>query len=259
RSDDTPATYDQDGALVTPEVIVPLTDPYPIGTTGITWTVTDEFGRTATCTQTVLVHAACASDTAPPTITAPADITVGTGAHSTTCGAVLDDELGQAVAEDDCAAVVSMSGVPPGNLFPVGTTVVTYTATDGAGHTASDTQTIIVNDNTPPEIAAPADASYVCMSEVPAASPSQAHGTNPDLPNGGPVFDNCGSPTVTVSETSSGAGSVASPKIILRTFTATDTHGNSASSIQTITVIDPDPPTITLNGANPQTVECHTS
>jgi uncharacterized repeat protein (TIGR01451 family) len=259
RSDDIPATYDEDGNILTPEVIVPLTDPYPIGTTGITWTVTDEFGRSAVCTQRIVVHAPCASDTQAPTITAPADITVGTGPNSTTCGVVLDDELGQAVANDDCSAVVSVSGVPAGNLFPIGTTVITYTATDGAGHTASDTQTIVVNDNTPPEIAAPPDASYTCRNEVPAASASQAHGTNPNLPNGGPVFDNCDTPTVTVSETSSGAGSASSPLIILRTFTASDSKGNTASSVQTITVIDPTPPTITLNGADPQIMECHTS
>ncbi len=245
RSDDTPAVYDQDGNLVTPAVIVPLTDPYPIGTTGITWTVTDEFGRTATCTQKIVVHSTCATDTAPPTITAPADINVGTGPNSTTCGVVLDDELGQAVYGDDCSAVLSMTGIPAGNLFPVGTTVVTYTATDGAGHTASDTQTVVVSDNTPPAIAAPADASYTCPENVPAGSPSQAHGTDPNQPNGGPVTDNCGTPTVTVADSSTGAGSTANPRIISRTFTATDSHGNSANAVQTITVTDGTAPTIT--------------
>ena len=236
-----------------------LTDPYPIGTTGITWTVTDSIGRTASCTQRIIVHGACATDSAPPTITAPPDITVGTGPNSTTCGAVLDDELGTPDAQDDCSVSVSSSGIPPGNLFPIGTTTITYTATDGAGHTASAVQNVTVFDNTPPVIVAPANASYTCLSEVPAADLSQAHGTDPSLPDGGPPTDNCGSPTVTVSETSSGAGSVASPRIILRTFTATDSHNNIASAVQTITVIDPTPPTITLDGANPQYVECHTS
>jgi len=235
-----------------------LTDPYPSGTTGITWTVTDSIGRTASCTQRITVGA-CATDSAPPTITAPADVTVGTGPNSTTCGVVLNDELGQAVATDDCSAVVSTSGIPAGNLFPIGTTVVTYTATDGAGHTASAVQNVTVTDDTTPVIVAPANANYTCPSEVPAANPSQAHGTNPNLTDGGPPTDNCGTPTVTVSQTSNGAGSVASPLIILRTFTATDSHNNSASAVQTITVIDPTPPTITLDGANPQYVECHTS
>ena len=260
RSDDTPAVYDDDGILVSPEVIVPLTDPYPIGTTGITWTVTDSYGRTATCTQRIVVHSPCAVDTEPPTIVAcgplgnqtgtACAVTVNTGPNSTTCGVALspsDDDLGSPAVSDDCSATVTITGLPPGNLFPVGNTTLTYTATDGAGHTASATQLVTVVDNTPPVIVAPADASYVCPSEVPAASPSQAHGNNPGLPNGGPVFDNCGVPVVTVSDSSTGAGSAASPRIITRTFTATDTSPlhNSASAVQTITVTDSTPPTIT--------------
>jgi uncharacterized repeat protein (TIGR01451 family) len=248
RSDDIPAVLDGDGVVITPAVVHSLTDPFPTGTTGITWTVTDSIGRTASCTQNVVVHAPCVSDTEPPTVTAPPDITVGTGPNSTTCGVALDDELGQAEVHDDCSATLSVTGIPSGNLFPIGTTNVTYTATDGAGHTASAVQHVTVTDNTPPVIFAPANASYTCPNEVPALSPTQAFGPdvngNPDPSR--PVFDNCGSPTVTASETSSGAGSAASPRIIVRTYTALDTHGNTASASQTITVIDPTPPTFTF-------------
>src|SRR6185369_4880768 len=37
-------------------------------------------------------------------------------------------------------------------FFPVGTTVITYTATDGAGNTSSDTQSVIVTDTTAPTL-----------------------------------------------------------------------------------------------------------
>jgi hypothetical protein len=48
-----------------------------------------------------------------------------------------------------------------------------------------------------------------------------------------------------VSETNNGgAGSIASPLIITRTFTATDAATNTASASQTITVIDNTPPSI---------------
>lgn len=269
----TPTTTPATGVTITSERsddVLALTDPYQVGTTGITWTVTDSIGRTASCTQRIIVHAACADDTAPPTITAPADISVGTGPGSTTCGVVLDDELGLPEAQDDCSVTISTTGIPSGNLFPIGTTTITYTATDGAGHTATAAQTVTVTDNTPPSIAAPPDANYVCLSEVPAASPSQAtrgevldEDGNPLPP--GPPFDNCGSPMVTVSESSSGAGSTASPRIITRTFTATDSHGNSASAVQTITVIDPTPPTFTSVPGNviaytgPGAVSCSTT
>jgi uncharacterized repeat protein (TIGR01451 family) len=225
-----------------------LTDPYPVGVTLITWKVTDSTAQTATCTQKITVNSSdCGNDTTPPTITAPPAVTAYTGPGSTTCGVALspsDNELGSPVATDNCSVTVT-SDIPPGNLFPVGTTTVHYTATDGSGNTATATQVVTVIDNTLPNISAPADASYTCPEQVPAGSPSQAHGTDPNLPNGGPVTDNCGTPTVTVADTSSGAGSVASPRIITRTFTATDSHGNSASAAQTITVTDGTPPTIT--------------
>jgi uncharacterized repeat protein (TIGR01451 family) len=249
RSDNIPATYDSNGNVAAPAVVYSLTDPFPSGSTGINWTVTDSNGLAASCTQRILVHDPCASDAQPPTITAPPNVTVSTGPNSTTCGVALspsDGQLGVPEAHDDCSVVVTTTGIPPGNLFPVGVTTVTYTATDGAGHTASATQLVTVVDNTPPVIVAPANASYVCPSDVPAGSPSQAHGNNPGLPNGGPVFDNCGILSVTVADSSTGAGSAASPLIITRTYTATDIHNNSSSAVQTITVIDNTPPTFTF-------------
>jgi hypothetical protein len=56
-------------------------------------------------------------------------------------------------ALDDCAGVtISRSGVPANNVFPVGQTLITYTATDASGHTASVTQAVTVIDNTLPVI-----------------------------------------------------------------------------------------------------------
>ncbi len=232
-----------------------LNAPYPVGTTAITWTATDSFGRTATCTQRITVTGgACPGDTTPPVITAPANISVGTGADSSGCSVAIEDsELGEATATDDCPSGVTITrtGVPAGGVFPKGTTVITYTATDTSGLQATATQTVTVVDDTKPIIVAPADAAYTCLSAVPAANPSQAtRGVVLDedgqpLPPG-PPFDNCGVPAVTVTETSSGAGSAASPRIITRTFRATDSTGNFSEAVQTITVTDPTAPTLSV-------------
>ena len=229
-----------------------LSAPYPTGLTLITWTVTDSSGRTASCNQRInVVDSACAGDTTAPTITAPANITVGTGADGTGCSVGLGEgELGQATATDDCPAAVTVSHTnPPNGAFPVGTTTVTWTATDAAGNSATATQTVTVIDDTKPVIVAPADAAYTCQSEVPAAHPSQATrgvvlDENGDPLPPGPPFDNCGLPAVTVTETSTGAGSAADPRIITRTFKATDAAGNSSTAVQTITVADPTAPTV---------------
>ena len=162
------------------------------------------------------------------TITAPPDVSQGTGAGATTCAALVSDAaLGTPTATDDApGVVVTRSGVPADNVFPVGTTIVTYTATDAVGNTATATQRVIVTDTTPPSLTAPADAEYQLVSDVPAGHASDATAS-----------DNCGTVTVTMVEANNGgAGSPASPLVIMRTFTATDPPGNTASATQTITV-----------------------
>lgn len=254
-----------------------LTDPYPVGITSILWTVTDADGRTASCTQKIIVTSStCGTDTTPPTITAPDDVTVGTGAGNTGCTITLDDELGQPEVNDNCAVSVAISGAPAGNNFAPGTYTLTYTATDGAGLTASDTQVVTVIDDTAPIIAAPADITYTCPSEVPsaAAAASLARGpvvgpdglfvrdANGELVFSGPPFENCGPAMVTVTDSNNGgAGSASNPRVITRTFTATDSAGNSASAVQTITVADGTAPTISAPpaitvGTGPGAVSC---
>ena len=152
----------------------PLTAPFNVGVTTITYTATDAVGRLATCAQTVTV--AAGNDTANPTITAPLDLTLSSGNSGGSCGLVISEaQLGTAEAADDgCTVSVSRTGVPAGNFFPVGTTTVTWKATDGAGKTATATQNVTVVEDTPPSIEAPPNATYTCLSEVPAASPAAA-------------------------------------------------------------------------------------
>ena len=157
------------------------------------------------------------------TLTCPTDVSVGNDTDQ--CGAAVTYS---APSGDACGTITCdhLSG----SFFPVGDTTVKCTSS--VGPTCSFKVT--VNDTQKPKITAPPDASYQCASDVPAANPAQATAS-----------DNCGSPSVIVSETNNGgAGSIASPLIITRTFTATDSATNSATATQTITVIDNTPPTI---------------
>jgi hypothetical protein len=244
----------------------PLDSPYPVGTTTITWKVTDEASLSASCNQLIIVTGA--PDTVAPTITAPPDVEDGTGATGAACGKIVgESELGSPDTEDNCNSPVTIirTGVPAGNFFPVGVTTVTYVAKDRAGNTSAPvTQKVTITENTPPSIKAPADESYTCLEQVPAPDPSKAQhddmlDSNGNLIPPGPPTDNCSTPVVTVSDSATGAGTAANPRIITRTYTATDSSGNSASASQTITVIDSTLPTIALNGSSSVTVECHTS
>jgi len=92
------------------------------------------------------------NDTVAPTIQAPAKLGVITGDGATTCGTLVTDaELGSPTANDNSGSVtVVRTGVPAGNIFPIGTTTITYTATDAAGNSTQATQTVTVTDTTAP-------------------------------------------------------------------------------------------------------------
>ncbi len=201
---------------------------FPTGTTVVTYTATDASGNSTSGTQLVTVNE---SPNIPPTITAPNDVTVFTGPGATSCGTVVSDAtLGTATANDNCAGVVvTRTGVPAGNVFPVGTTTVTYRATDRVGNFTEDTQTVTVIDNTPPVVTPPpnitaflplntTDTSMVVNYPTPATATDNYPGTLNITysPASGSVFP-VGTTTVTAS--------------------TTDAHGNTGSATFTVTVL----------------------
>jgi hypothetical protein len=95
-------------------------------------------GIVATASDTAVVE-----DTVDPVIVAPADISVQ---HTADPHYIAD--LGTPTVTEVCGYVVS-NDAPDGNQFPVGVTTVTWTVTDDAGNTGSDTQTVEIL-NTPP-------------------------------------------------------------------------------------------------------------
>ena len=219
---------------------VPAGNIFPTGTTTITYTAQDAAGNTSTGTQLVTVTE---SPAIPPTITAPADVSVNTGPGATSCGTLVTEaQLGSAVANDNCAGVTVMrTGVPAGNIFPVGSTAVTYTATDRSGNTATDTQIVTVTDNTPPVVTAPA---AVTLFTGPGASSCGVNVSNLDSTLGtGTATDNCpGVGAVIRSGVPAGNNFPVGETIL--TYTATDAHGNTASATQVVTVIDNTAPVI---------------
>src|SRR5690606_1459958 len=108
-------------------------------------TVSTLFPFTSLVQSTVIVE-----DTTAPTITAPAAVTVSADANCEASNVA----LGTPVTADNCS-VASVTNDAPAT-FPLGSTIVTWTVTDGAGLTATAEQTVIVEDTTAPTITAPA-------------------------------------------------------------------------------------------------------
>jgi uncharacterized repeat protein (TIGR01451 family) len=213
-----------------------LNTSLPFGPHTITLKVTDPSGDFSEDTVNINIV-----DTTDPMITAPSNVSVNTGPGASSCGAFVSDAtLGSATASDGCSASVTITrtGVPAGNNFPVGTTIVTYTANDGHGHTKSAQQVVTVTDNTPPVITTPAN--------IVVNAPPNSCSVNVN-PGTATATDNC--PGVTVSGARSDSQPLNAPYPVgttTITWTANDTHGNSASGTQTVKVNDVTPPTIVL-------------
>jgi len=120
----------------------------------------------------------------------------------------------------------------------------TYRATDLCGNHADCTQTITAHDVTPPAITCPGPATVSCASAVPA----------PDL-SAVTANDGCGGvATVAFVSDSMSASNCLNHFVITRTYRATDVCGNHADCVQTITVLDSTPPSVTCPAAI--TVDC---
>jgi uncharacterized repeat protein (TIGR01451 family) len=218
------------GAVTITRIGVPANFVFPTGTTTILYTATDAAGNTATGLQLVTVTE---SPAVPPTITAPADVSANTGPGATICGTVVSDAtLGTAIANDNCPGVtVTRTGVPAGNVFPVGNTTVTYKATDASGNFVTDTQIVTVVDNTVPTVSCPTN---IVVSN------------DPGLCSAVVTFsvtaaDNC--PGVTVA-TDIASGSTFAKGVTTVNATATDAAGNIATCSFTVTVNDTENPVI---------------
>jgi hypothetical protein len=94
-------------------------------------------------------------DTLPPTITAPADIVAECTSPTGT-----PVPLGSATASDQCDLTPTVANNAPA-LFGLGVTIVQWTATDDTGNQGTDTQSVTVQDTTPPVISCNAPATIL--------------------------------------------------------------------------------------------------
>ena len=139
-----PTTTDNCAGTITGTTTDPLTYTKE-GTYQVRFTFNDGNGNTSTATQTVVVD-----DVTAPVVTVPANIAVKNDAGA--CSAVVTYNV---TASDNCSTVspILTEGLASGAKFPVGTTTVTYTATDAAGNKTEESFTVKV-DNTAPVLSA---------------------------------------------------------------------------------------------------------
>ncbi len=209
-------------------------DIFNVGTTQVTYTFTDAANNQKTCTFNVTVQ-----DNTPPVVSnCPTNITVQTGAGSTTCSKTVT--WMEPTATDNCGGALTYfsRSKAPGSTFNVGTTGVTYIFKDAAGNQSTCKFNVTVQDNTSPVISkCPTDitvqtgvGSTTCSKAVTWIEPI--------------ATDNCGSSCPYFSRTKA-PGSTFTVGTTLVTYVFKDAAGNQSTCTFKVTVQDKTVPKIT--------------
>ncbi len=185
---------------------------FAVGTTTVTWTATDVNGNSSTCTQTVTV-----TDHEAPSITCAAAVNVNNDAGR--CGAEVS--LTAPVTSDNCG-IASVSNDAPA-FFAVGTTTVTWTATDVNGNSSTCTQTVTVTDNEAP-VANCKNITLVLVNGVGTVAAT-------DIDNGS--TDNCGIAAMSLSKTDFTCADEGNNTV---TLTVTDVNGNTSTCTAVVSI-----------------------
>jgi hypothetical protein len=206
---------------------------YPVGTTTVIWTATDFSGNTATCSQLVTV-----TDDDLPVINCSADIYRLTDAG--VCQAVVtvtaptaSDNCGIQSVVNDRTGTATASGT-----YPVGQTVLIWTATDVNGNSSTCRQTVNVRDEEKPVVTCPSAIS------VPADPGSCNANVSLILTQ---YSDNCTIASVINSHNAGGADASGLYPIGITPviFTVTDVANNITQCTVNVTVTDQEPPQVT--------------
>ena len=203
------------------------------------WTATDTCANSSMMTQVLTVQ-----DTTPPVFPANAPTMVMVNNDPGVCSAVVN--LMITGVTDNCSSAGNImitnsengNGFDASDTYNVGTTIVTFTATDQCGNSATHQVSVVVKDNEEPDI--------VCINiGLPINSMGMASIDSSDvvLPN---FSDNCAHPsqiTFALSQSKFTCDDLMRPQPIAVTVTATDTAGNVATCISMVTLQETFAPT----------------
>jgi hypothetical protein len=201
----------------------------PLGSHTILLSVNDGKGQVSRDSVVITVE-----DRTPPTITVPERTTVEQTSLAGT-PVTLEDP----VVKDNCSPASVSNDAPA--AFPLGSTLVTYTAVDAAGNVGTATTTVLVRDTTPPALAnIPAPVSV--EQQGPAGTPVVlALPTATDICDVAPVVTSDAPAIFPLGRTTV-------------TFAAVDASGNVATARTTVTVLDSKPPVIHKLVARPSSL-----
>lgn len=199
---------------------------FPVGVSVVTWTVTDGSGAEASGMQQVTVD-----DTVAPTLEEPADVLTFASGERT----ILPIEPPPVFDLADPAPAVANDMPPDG--FPMGSTEVTWTATDASGNAAAVNQVVTIMAGEP---------GGPLVLEAPADRQAEATGTTTPIDLGTASVSG-GTPPLNVTKDVPANGFPLGGTTV--TWTVTDADGQTLTDSQVVTLIDSTAPALTVPGA----------
>ncbi|KRT56018.1 FG-GAP repeat [endosymbiont of Ridgeia piscesae] len=237
-----PAAYSDPGASandnvdgdVSANIVMSGTvDRTTAGSYTLTYSVSDTAGNPASATRTVDVSAAAAPVI---TLSGANPFSLAVGAAFSDPGASANDNF-----DGDVSASITVSGVVDSNT--PGDYTLTYTVSDAAGNSATQSRTVSVTDQTAPQIILNGDNPQSVEAGSSYSDPGAAASDNVD-------GDLSSSVAVSGSVNASVLGSY------ILTYNVSDAAGNAATAVtRTVNVVDQTAPVITLLGSDPMSVE----
>jgi gliding motility-associated-like protein len=180
-------------------------------------------------------------DQTPPTISCPTNINVQADPGQPNANI----SIGLPSISDNCDINLSFTNdytnsENASGTYNLGTTTVTYTATDSCGNSSQCSFTVTVNDEEAPEINCPPTINVTCTNLV----PSEYGNYNEFIAAGGSINDNSGIDQSSFALVSQSSDNNTCPETISRVYTISDNDGNSSECTQLIIVNDEIAPVI---------------
>lgn len=248
----TPPAFENPCSEFTVETNFSPGDFFPVGITEVVYRVTDKRGNVTICRFNVNIL-----DTQRPTFTnCPTSVVL-----SATNGCTAVHTWRSPTVRDNCQVTRLDSTHMSGMTFPVGETVVRYTATDASGNTQICEFTIRVNDSAPPMFTNCPDTVKVSVDGTLISDPSRVLTAAPVsnqcssvrlLFNAPTANDACGEVSVVKTDaTGLNSGSTFPIGTTTLVYTAVDISGNRSTCQLVIQVIDLPTINITVDNAQP--------
>lgn len=221
-----PTATDDAVGSVTATTSDPLTYE-ELGTYVITWTYDDGNGNTSTQTQNIIIN----------DMTAPVPNNVSLDNITSECSVTISE---YPTATDNCSGTITASTSDPLTYSELGTYEINWVYDDGNGNTSSQTQSVIINDETAPapdiaNLENITDEISVIITEYPTAT------------------DNCSGSIIAVTSDPLSYDEQGTYEI---TWTYDDGNGNTSTQLQTVVINDQTAPVAAVEELEDIVSEC---